>query len=350
MKKLLVICGVATVLGALPVSWSWATPLPMYYVDPENGADSQTCGGTSLATPGVGPCATLNQAMQNGGSGVQIVITRPGTFGPIYVDGNIGISGPPEGQATIAWSATLPGCMGGAPGSCNGNATATYGVDIEANPSALIKLKNVTISNGSGVALHVGTAGTVWMAKDIVRGNGAEQVLFDSSQGSALGLTLEDSEIGLNSTGGCIVFSPSGNTQINAAITDTRIHNGTFGIQANAASGTAILGLNLDHVQMSAFSNSALSLSAPAGSRLALYLARSSLNYSNGATIKANGPGITGLIYETAITQSANSAINLISNPNIGTTNNNTFGAGATCEVNGASTNCASVLSQVGQD
>jgi len=166
MKKAVLIIASVLTLGAGLASSASAVSLPQYFVDPENGADSATCGGSSLANPATGPCQSLNQAMQNGGVGVQITIMRPGTFGPILINGPIGISGPPEGQAFIQWSSTPPGCKGGAPGSCNGNANATYAVDVEGGSNAAVKLKNITVGGGSGAAASADVPGRSWPARE----------------------------------------------------------------------------------------------------------------------------------------------------------------------------------------
>jgi len=66
MKKAVLIIASVLTLGAGLASSASAVSLPQYFVDPENGADSATCGGSSLANPATGPCQSLNQAMQNG--------------------------------------------------------------------------------------------------------------------------------------------------------------------------------------------------------------------------------------------------------------------------------------------
>ena len=113
------------------------------YVDPENGTDSGQC-------PQTAPCATLNYALSQASSGGTINIVRGGTFGPIYIAQPIIINGPADGSAAIAWSNAQPGCVGGSTGSCNGNATANYAVEIAATESRAVQLNNLVIDNGVG--------------------------------------------------------------------------------------------------------------------------------------------------------------------------------------------------------
>src|SRR6202035_3312230 len=83
-----------------------------FYVDAENGTDSTTCGGASLALPSLGPCATLNQALANASAGNTIVVVKGGTFGPIYLSGSISIVGPADKSLVIVADGTVnAGCI-----------------------------------------------------------------------------------------------------------------------------------------------------------------------------------------------------------------------------------------------
>ena len=76
-------------------------------------------------------------------------------------------------SAVITWTAsTLPGCIGGAPGTCNGSANAVNAVDVEAGASNTVKLKNIIVNGGSSTnpALHVGTAFNMSMTQVTLRG------------------------------------------------------------------------------------------------------------------------------------------------------------------------------------
>ena len=95
------------------------------YVNPEAGADIGSCAQTA-------PCQTLNFTLAQATAGSVIEIETGGTFGPIYLDQPVVINGPADGSAAIVWSNTLPGCIGGDVGSCDGSAVASYAVEIAA--------------------------------------------------------------------------------------------------------------------------------------------------------------------------------------------------------------------------
>jgi hypothetical protein len=352
VKKLALLVWSAAVMVVLwPAAWASASTLPAYFVDPQSGNDNSNCG---LATA---PCQTLNQALQNDSLGSQIFITKPGIFGPIYINAPVVISGPPEGQAIIQWNAsTLPGCVGGAPGSCNGGANTTYSVDVQAGAGNDFKLDNVTLHSGGGstISLHVGSASGVWLWKDIIHGtNGAQTILVDSSQGSLLRLDMSDCDVGFSASGGGITITPSGDTPLNVTIADSTFHSATFGVQAIAStlSGGASIVMNIEGTKFYSFNNSALSLVAPSNSdQISVSLARSSISTAGGAGIKANGAGVSALIYETVISHNG-TGINIVGGATGFSANDNTIRLnGVNCEVSGAATACSSALGQLGQD
>jgi len=159
MRGLGIIVGSAGLILGLGTASSWATgpslPNNTAYVDGEFGTDSSTCGnallGASFADTATGPCQTLNQALANlPTTGGNVFIVRGGQFGPIILTAGVSINGPDDRSAVITWNpSTVPGCLGALPPSCNGGASATYAVDIQAGSTNTVKLKNVIISNSS---------------------------------------------------------------------------------------------------------------------------------------------------------------------------------------------------------
>jgi len=333
-------------------SWALSVGQSVLFVDPENGTDtSNTTCGESLATPSTGPCQSLNVALANAANGASIFITRPGVFGPIILTGPINISGPPDGEAMIQWSSTVPGCIGGS--NCNGGSAATYAVDIQAGATNTVKLKNVIINaNGaSAAALHVGTAFGVALTKVPLRcgpGTSApEAMLVDSSQGSQIQLYFHESDIGFCSGGGAIVVEPTGTTPVRINFNNSEVHNATFGLQAvsTGLSGNANIQVLVDSSQFFSFNNSAISvLSSASANGAAVSLTRSAIVNTGGAAIKANGMGAGGILYETAIIGNA-AGVNVVNGAGVFTyQNNEIIFNGNNCEVNGAAAACSTAL------
>jgi hypothetical protein len=357
MRKLASLIGTVALAVGLGTGSSWGFGF-FAYVDAENGTDSATCGGSSLANPSTGPCASLDAALNTINSGGTIFITKGGEYAPIYLSAPVSIIGPEDRSAVIEWANIQPGCVGGALGSCNGHANAVYAVDVEAGSGNSVKLKNVTIHNntGTGAALHVGTAANVSMTKVSLRAGSvspAELMLVDSSQGSQLQLYLNQVDAGFNSSGGGIVIAPSGNTPVSVSLNNSEIHNATFGVQANACSLTASsnIAMTIDNTQFFSFNNSAISILAPSGDGSAsITLARSNIINTGGAALKINGSGASASLYATVITQNG-TGVNLVSG-GIGSSYQNSVisNNGTNCEVSGASTPCSSALTSQPQN
>jgi hypothetical protein len=354
MRKLALLLGSMALTAVVSATSSWAGQNTLF-VDPENGTDA---GNTLCAqsSPGasVGPCATLNVALQNANAGATIFITRPGIFAPIYLNQNVSIIGPDDGQAIITWASTPPGCVGGAPGSCNGSANATYAVDIEAGASnGNVKFKHIIISanSTSAAAMHIGTAFVVSLTGVNLRcGSGTstpEELLIDSSQGSQMQLYLHDSDLAFCSGGGGMVLSPSGATLVKVNMNGGEIHNLTFGVQANATSASTGGGVEMvvTSSQFFSFNNSAISFTAPtAGVPAVAGLIHSSIVNTGGAAIKVSGAGAGAFLHDTSIVANA-SGVNVLSGAGVGSYGDNVFqGNGTDCEVSGSPTACSSAL------
>jgi len=365
MRKLALLIGaVGLTVGMASVSCWASSPFGNYaYVDPESGTDSANCGGTSLANPSVGPCQTLNQALNNlvivGNEGANIFILKGGLFGPIYITGKLNIYGPEDRSAQIYWyTSTLPGCISAPAGSCNGSAPATYAVDIEAGANKPVQLKNIIIHNGQGTngALHVGSAAALALQKVTINGGEGtipEVMLVAPSQGSEFELYMSQVEVGLSSSGGGLSIAPSGATPVTVSINNSEIGYALFGVQVNATSLTtgSNIAMTIDNTQFFAFTNSAVSITAPSdGSTASIALARSNIINTNGAALKINGSGASASLYETLVTHN-NAGVNLV-NGGTGSSyqNNQISNNGTNCEVSGASMPCSTALTSQSQD
>jgi len=353
MRKLALLIGTAAAVCMASGS-SWAVVDNTVFVDPETGTDTgnTTCGqaGTGIST---GPCATLNVALANlPSTGGTVVIEKAGTFGPIYITAPLTIVGPTDGQVSIDFqAATLPGCINGAPGSCNSSASATYAVDIKALTNSTVKFKNVIISanGGSVAALHLNTLFSVALTNVALRcGPGStplETMLVDSAQGSQIQIYLHNSDVGFCNNGGGIVLAPTGATQVTMNSNHSEVHNATFGLQANSSglTGTANIHVLLDDTQFFSFNNSAVSVLAGTNGA-AVSLTRSSITNTGGAGFKANGAAAGGILYESAIIGNA-TGVNLLNGATVFTYQNNEILLnGTNCAVNSAPTSCPGTL------
>jgi hypothetical protein len=357
MRKLASLIGTVALAVGLGTGSSWGFGF-FAYVDAENGTDSATCGGSSLANPSTGPCASLDAALGTVNSGGTIFIIKGGEFPPIYLTAPVSIIGPEDRSAVIEWANIQPGCIGGAQGSCNGHANAVYAVDVEAGPGNSVKLKNVTIHNNTGTsaALHVGAAANVSMTNVSLRAGSVsppQLMLVDSSQGSQLQLYFNRVDAAFNSSGGAISISPSGNTPVSANINNSEIHNAAFGIQVVATSltGGATIAMAIDDTQFFSFNNSAVNIAAPAlGDGASVRFVRSNIINTGGAALKINGAGASASLYETVITHNS-AGVNLV-NSGTGSSyqNNQISNNGTNCEVSGASTPCSTALASQSQN
>jgi hypothetical protein len=376
MKNLVLVAAAAVTIigfGTTPSSANGTT----WYIDPEIGTDSSTCGGPSVpgsepafnqnggGQPSTGPCATLNQALQNGSAGDNFFIEKSGIFGPIVVTSNIAINGPEDRSAVISWYAgTLPGCLGGAPGTCNGNSSATYGIDVNpsASSNAVIRLKNILISGGAGAnaALHIGNAFNTTLSKVTVRGpnvSTAHILMNPSSLGSngQAQLYMKDCDVGFTSGGGGnIHVVPSGATPTYVHIIGSEFHNATFGAKFDAASMSSdALNVEVEGSEFFAFNGSGVAVVGTGSGFSHVAFSRSSVLDSGQQAVQVNGANAGLVLYEDVILGN-NIGVNVVNGGGAGSAGNNLiYGNGnneANCDLNGTpSSSCSGVLGNVGQ-
>jgi hypothetical protein len=323
MRKILLLVAAAFVATSFGTAASWAAG-NNWYVDPESGTDSSTCGGESLinAEPTLnaattGPCQSLNQALANATAGDSIFIEKGGTFGPILLNGNIAINGPADQSAVIEWvPSTAAGCIGATSCTVDGTASTapTYAIEMGSNTGATIKLKNVIISAGataSAGAVKVGNIFGVAFKNVAIRGgsatltNGQMVTVTPSSLNSSSGpvqLYFANTDIGFSPNGGGLYIEPT--VAVSMLFQNSEVHNANFGIKADAsslASGSNIQ-IAIDSTEFFSFNGSAVTAkSVTSGGGSHVLLARSSIVNTGGSAFNINGPGSFGVLFESAI-------------------------------------------------
>jgi hypothetical protein len=360
MRKLALLAAATMVVVGMGTAQSFANG-NSWFIDPESGTDSATCGGPSLvnAQPSIiaatsGPCQSLNQALQNGSAGDTFTIEKDGIFGPIYLTGTVSISGPEDRGVVIEWLNTPPGCLGGAPGSCS-EGNALYGVDVEAPASAnaSIRLKNLIINNAAGGAangaIHFGSGFNLSLASVTVRGGGSttlSQMMLVNP--SALGtngqvqLYMKNCDVGFSSSGGGVLVQPSGATPIYVHILDTEVHNAKFGVKFDSSllsSGSGIQA-EFDSSELSAFNGSALATIGTGSGTAHVAFSRSAVLDAGQYAVQVNGTNASVVLFEDVILGNAVGVNSLSGGGAASMGNNMIFANGNNCESNNTPTNC----------
>ena len=283
--------------------FSYYPAVTSVWVSPSTGTNTGSC-------PQTAPCQTLHYALQQASPGTVVNILSGGTFGPITITQPVIINGPDDGSASIVWSATQPGCVGGSAGSCDGNAAANYAVEIAADPTeGIVELNNLTIDNGAGTngALHVSSAFSVSMTGSVLRGGtgAASQImLVDSSQGSTLELFFSNCDIGFSSTGGGILMAPTSATPVTALFQGGEVHSGLFGVKFDASglSAGSEIQAGIDKSRFFSFTNSAVTAKAAGNGGVTAVLSRSTIVNTGSSAFNVNGANAAGLLFKDTIT------------------------------------------------
>jgi hypothetical protein len=347
MRKLTLLLGtvaVAVTMGAAP---SWAAPFNAFYVDAESGTDSGTCGGPSLAVVSTGPCATLNQALQNASPGNNIIVTKGGAFGPIYLTGSMAIAGPEDKSLQINNSAAAPGCIGAAPGTCAASTTAA--IEVNAASTDQIKLKNLLASaGGSGsAAILIDAAGGVSMTGVTGRGGssaGTGAIVTVTPSAGNLQLYIHNCDIAFSKTMGAVLLQPSGSANASIEFSGGEIHHAVYGLAINAASTTGSLAGAFDSTQFFSFNNTAVSVAATGAGLAHIVFSRSTIVNTGGAALRVNGANVQAEIYEDVFTGNG-SGVNVVGGAQVvGFGNSAIFGNGTNCLVGGVATACSTAV------
>jgi hypothetical protein len=357
----------AIVLGTVS---SWASG-NNWFVDPEIGADSAICGGESNVSANAvppnaaanGPCATLNQALTNASAGDNIIIEKPGVFGPIFLTDSISIIGPADGSAIIEWlPSTAAGCIHGAPGSCTGtssgdtsSSTPLYAVDAQAGSANVIKFKNVLISNGAGTngAVHIGNNFGVAFKQCAIRGGSgtiSEMMYINpsalNSSNGPVQVYFASSDVAFSSSGGGVYIAPT--VSVNVLFQGGEVHNSNFGIKADATAGPLPSGSSIyvgtDATEFFSQSTSAAiaktSPTSGATGGVHYLLSRSTVTNTGSYAVYANGANASMILYEDTITGTF-AGVNIANGGTIiSMQDNEIFGNTNNCEVGGTASAC----------
>jgi hypothetical protein len=342
MKTFAPMLGLSLLVLATAVAPCRAAPADnISYVDPEAGND---LGNADCAASG--PCATLKQGLANlPATGGTVIIESGGVFPPIFINTAVTIIGPADHSAIIDWQANT-----GA--QCVDNkiclATALYAVDVQAGAASNVRLENIVIDNNGGAngALHLGSAEAV-VLNDVIMGDsgstaGAPQLmLVDVSQGAPMEIVMHDCDVGFNANGGGMLLFP-GNAYIMMSIDHSEVHNAIFGLQIINASPIQVV---IDQSHFFSFNNSAFSVGVPYefGSTT-VSLNRSTISNTGGAALRVNGASSTATLYGSIISGNA-SGVNVLNGASVFSYENSSIiSNGFNCAVNGAPTDCTSVL------
>src|ERR1051325_6609876 len=299
MRKIRLLIALATLGCASAVAPSFAqAPNNVAYVDPKGGTDSGTCGGQTTQ------CLTLNQALANLSAGGVVYIQSGGVFPPVYLTTSVSINGPEANSASILWSATAPGCVGGAPGSC-GLATANYAVEIAATSSNSVKLSHLAVNNGAGTngAMKVGNAGSVRLNGMVLRGGTgtiSQILLVAPSTGTNFNMVISGGDIGYSSSGGGVLMQPSGATPVAFFMHNSEVNNAKFGVKLDATLMTAgtISNAAIDASHLSSFSGAAFTALATSGGSSHTLMSRSTILNAGAGAVNANGANAIALLYQ----------------------------------------------------
>jgi hypothetical protein len=347
MRKLVLLLGTVAVAVTMGSASSRAVPFNTFYVDAENGTDSATCGGPSLAVAATGPCGSLNQALQNASPGSSILVTTGGAFGPIYLTGSISIAGPEDRSLVITNSGAAPGCIGAAPGTCAASTTAA--VEVNAALTDQIKLKNLLASAGSSgsAAILIDAAAGVTMSAVTGRGGsstGTGAILTATPSAGTLQLYIHNCDIAFSKTMGDVLLQPTGSANATVEFSGGELHHAVYGLQINAASTTGSLAGAFDTTQFFSFNNSAVSVLATGTGLAHIVFSRSTIVNTGGAALKVNGANALAEIYEDVFTGDG-SGVNIVGGAQvIGFGNSAIFGNGTNCLVGGVPTACSTAI------
>ena len=347
MSKIKLLTATVAITLGTGLTPSFAVPFNTFYVDAENGADSATCGGVSLVTPSTGPCATLNRALENAAAGQNIVVVHGGAFGPIYLNGQISITGPDDKSLRIINNATAPGCIGAAPGTCAASTTA--GIEVNAGSTDHIQLKNMVVSAGTAgtAAILIDGAAGVAMTDIAARGGTSTStgaiVTATPSVGN-LALYIHNCDIAFSTTMGDVLLQPTGSAGGAIEFSGGELHHAVYGLQINANSTTGSLAGAFDSSQYFGFNNSAVSVAATGSGLAHIVFSRSTIVNTGGAALKVNGANALAEVYENVFTGDG-LGVNVAGGSTVVTFGNSAiFGNGTDCAVSNVPTPCSTAL------
>jgi hypothetical protein len=285
--------GFLTLAGMAIASPAGATA---QYVDARSGTDSASC-------PVTAPCATLNQALQNAGSGDNIIILVGAQFGPIRLTVPINITGtdPSTHTSIVADSSASVGCVGGAPGSCGAN--SGYAVEIAAGVNDNVKMGFLAMaagSSGNGALLF--TSGSkLQISHSVFRGNGSAVTPIvalypNNGTTSQAQVYFSNNDVGFNNGnstgGGAVEVKPSGDTSLKLHFNHVEVHNANYGIRTDGSqlsSSADVVATVISESEFFSFKNAAMNAYSTSGTGTADAAFDSVRVLNAGVGLKANG-------------------------------------------------------------
>lgn len=290
------------------------------FVDAASGTDSGTCGSSAALTPATtGPCATLNQALQNASASDNITVTHGATWGPIFLNGQISITGPDDLSMVIVNNGTAPGCIGAAPGTCASASATAAAVEISAGATDTFKFKGFLVNSGSSgtSSLHITSAFIVQLTMMVFRSNNGSTLsamVYDQSNvpvsGSPHQLYLHNCDVAFSNNGGDVWVAPSVPTSVH--FSNGELHHAKFGYRADAtglSSGT--VNTVVDNTEFFSFNNNGVVVIGGGSSFSVVSLSRSTISQAGIDGLVVSGANASAILYEDVITQ-ANTGIAIL--------------------------------------
>jgi hypothetical protein len=177
------------------------------------------------ANPGsrTAPCKTFAGAMSKTDPGGEINVTDPGGFGPVTITKSL----------TIDAAGTFASIL----------AAGTTGITINAGPSDVVTLRNLSI-NGAGTGIqgiHFVAGGALHIDKCVIFGFLQKGIFFEPNTGTRL--CVNDTFIRSNNdpiNGGAVLIAPGAAGNVSATFDGVRLERNLFGITANDRATVAI--------------------------------------------------------------------------------------------------------------
>jgi hypothetical protein len=251
----------------------------------------------------------LNHALNVIGAGGQVILTKGGVFGPVFLSKAISILGSDPSLAfeIIADPTAAVGCVGGAPGSCGAN--HGFAVEIAGAATDAVKIMNAQIlagTSGAG-ALKFTSGGTLQLSDNVYRGNDAATgpiiALYPANSGTTQAqVYFSNSDIGFNGSNanaGAIEMKPSGNTSLKLHFNHVEVHNASYGIRTDSSllAGPSVnVTTAISESEFFSFANAAVNAFSTAGTGVTTAVFNAVRILNANVAIKANGPQSTVIL------------------------------------------------------
>jgi hypothetical protein len=290
------------------VAPSWAAT---WFVDAASGNDNGgVCGGSAIGSANP-PCLTLNRALQNAAANDVITVTHGSTWGPIFLTGQISITGPDDSSMVIINNGNAPGCIGVAPGTCAAANASNGAIEVAGGATDNFKFKGFLVNSGtSGTSsLHIQSAFSVALTGMVFRSSNSSSLnamVYDQSNvptsGSPHQLYLHNCDVAFSNNGGDIWVAPSVPTSVN--FSGGELHHAKFGYRADAtglSSGT--INSVIDNTEFFSFNTNGIVVVGGSSAFSVVSLSRSTISQAGLNGLVVSGANATAILYEDVITQ-----------------------------------------------